>query len=89
MVFNKKEFMMENVDKLKLLVKKLDDGVELAEKVLADGKINMMDAVYAPEVVKLAIDLFNHFKEHREEMLAEIKDIDFSEAIDLVKEASE
>ena len=79
----------ENVDKLVDLVSKLDNGVELAEKIMADGKVNMLDAVYAPELINLAIDLFNHFKDHRAEMLAEIKDIDFAEAITLVKEAGE
>lgn len=78
----------ENVDKLKLLVAKLDKGVELGEKVFEDGEVNFMDAQHAPEIISLAIDIFKHFKEHREEMLAEIKDIDFSEAVELLNEAS-
>jgi hypothetical protein len=80
---------MENVDKLKILVKKLDDGVELGEKIWADGKVDFMDAPYAPELISLAIDLFKHFKDHREEMLAELKDIDFSEGIELLNEAND
>tara|TARA_R110002096_G_scaffold224897_2_gene414178 strand:- start:1144 stop:1386 length:243 start_codon:yes stop_codon:yes gene_type:complete len=79
---------MENVDKLKLLVQKLDLGVELGEKILADGKVDFMDAVHAPELIKQALDLFKHFKDHREEMLAEIKDIDFAEGVELLNEAN-
>jgi hypothetical protein len=79
---------MENVDKLKVLVNLLDDGVELTEKVLEDGKVDFMDAQYAPQLVTLAIALFSHVKDNKDEMIAELKDVDFAEAIALLQEAS-
>ena len=78
--------MSVGVEKLKELIGKLDEAVELGEKVMADGEVNFIDTVHAPEAIKLLIDIINLLKEHKE-LMKEIKDVDGSEAIELIKKA--
>ena len=67
--------MAVGIEKLKELIGKLDEAVELGEKVMSDGKIDFMDTVHAPEAIKLLIDIINLLKEHKE-LMKELKDID-------------
>ena len=69
---------MQDVDKLKKLIKTLDDLVELGESVLENGKIGLEDITKAPELVNLVQELLASWKV-KDEMLAEIKDLDIAE----------
>jgi hypothetical protein len=78
--------MAEKNEKLLKLVDKLDEAVELAEKVMSDGKVDFMDTVHAPEAIKLLLEIIDLVKEHKE-LMKEIKSLDGEGAIDLIKKA--
>ena len=77
----------QDVDKMKMLVALLDDAVELGEKVFDDGKVDFADLSKAPELVKLMTAMFGLMKDHGKEIIEELKDIDFGEAIEVIAEA--
>ena len=74
---------MQDVDKLKKLIKALDELVELGEEVFEDGKIGLDDITKAPKLVNLVQDLLDAWKV-KEELIAEIKDIDVKEFKELL-----
>lgn len=69
---------MEDVDKLKALVKTLDELVELGEEVFKDGKLGFDDVVKAPKLIELVQELLKSWKA-KDELLAEVKDLDVAE----------
>ena len=78
---------MENVDKLKKLVAALDSMVELGEDLLADGKVDFADIQHLPKLAPIASELMDCW-EAKEEMLAELRDLDYSEVAELLGVAS-
>jgi hypothetical protein len=74
---------MENVDKLKKLVAALDSMVELGEDLLADGKVDFADIQHLPKLAPIASELMDCWK-NKEEMLLEVRDLDYNEVIELV-----
>jgi hypothetical protein len=74
---------MENVDKLKKLVAALDSMVELGEDLLADGKVDFTDIQHLPKLAPIASELMDCWK-NKEEMLLEVRDLDYNEVIELV-----
>ena len=79
---------MENVDKLKELVKALDEIVELGEALMADGKVDFADLKQLPDVAPIASKLMEAWK-NKEELVAEIRDLDYAELIELLGVAAE
>ena len=75
-----------DADKLKKLVKALDDLVEFGESVLADGKVDLSDAAKLPALVPVVQALVDTWGA-REELVAELKDLDYKEVIELIEAA--
>ena len=76
----------QDVDKLKLLVKALDDMVEVAEKAMEDGKIGMEDVMLLPSLAPIMQDLLAVWKA-KDELVAEAKDLEWEEIKELINEA--
>ena len=74
---------MENVDKLKALVSVMDEMVELGEALMADGKVDFADIQHLPKLAPIATKLVESWKA-KEEMLLELKDLDYAEVVELL-----
>ena len=68
----------QDTDKLEMLINGADKLVKAGEKVMADGEINWMDAVHAPELIEGTIDFVKALMDYKE-LYSEVQDIDASE----------
>lgn len=75
------------VEKLEKLVNKLDDLVELGEKVFEDGKVDFADIGKAPELFNILKDVYELISKDGKQMISELKDLDYSEVIKLIEAA--
>lgn len=73
----------KGIEKAKKLGIALDKAVELGEKVMEDGKINMNDLIHAPQAAEIIGDIYDSVKEIKE-IGEELKDIDLAEAVELL-----
>ena len=74
---------MQDIDKLELLLDGINESVKVGEKIMADGKVDWSDSMYAPELFEAVKKLVNGAKAYKE-IADEIKDIDGAEAIKIV-----
>lgn len=72
----------QDVDKLKMLLEAADDLVEFVEDVMSDGKVDIADAAKLMSLQLPAMKLYEVFK-NKEELVAELKDIDWDEVAEL------
>ncbi len=77
---------MENlgIEKLKLIADGINDAVDVGEKVLADGKVTTADIFYTPDAARALTKIYSGVKDLRS-VVAEGKDIDPAEAVELVQ----
>ena len=78
----------QDVDKAVRLIKALDDLVEGAEAILADGKVDFTDAMHMGKFASPLKELYELWGA-KDELLAELKDLDWSEVKQLADAAKE
>jgi len=76
----------QDVDKIKKLVNILDDMVEIGEVVFEDGKISLTDITEIPKLGNVINDLVQLWGA-KDEMAAELKDLDVQELKELLDAA--
>lgn len=76
---------LQDVDKLKKFVNDLDKLIEVGENVLKDGKIDFTDVMYVTALAPVLTSLYESWG-NKEEMFAEIKDMDWSEFKEIFNE---
>lgn len=75
----------QDVDKVKKFVKSLDDLVKVGEGVLSDGKVDFTDVIYITQLAPVMTELYASW-ENKEEMMAEIKNMDWNEFKEIFNE---
>lgn len=73
-----------DVDKLIKLVKALDSLVELGEAVLEDGKVDFSDVAQLPRLAPAVQELYGVWSS-KDELLAELKDLDYDELVQIIQ----
>lgn len=69
---------VQDIDKLEMLIESADKLVKTGEKIMADGEVNWMDTVHAPEMIEAGIDFTKALIAYKE-IFAEVQDIDSAE----------
>tara|TARA_R110000868_G_scaffold238717_2_gene493183 strand:+ start:3577 stop:3828 length:252 start_codon:yes stop_codon:yes gene_type:complete len=77
----------QDVDKLKLFVKTMDQVVELGEKAMQDGKIDFADAMLLPSLAPILQNLYEVW-DAKEELIEEAKDLNWNEIKELISQVS-
>ncbi len=77
--------MTTDVDKLLLLAKTVNELVKIGESVMKDGKVDLLDIPELPALAEKIGDIITLAKSSKE-LIEEGKDIDASEAVEIVRE---